>query len=130
MKSVVAPLVVGAGAVAAAVVLAVRDPRESTYVTCPFHALTGLWCPGCGGIRAMGDLVHGDVSAALSSNVVAVLALVVAILGWSLWMWARVRGRDIRLRRPGRGIVVTTAAAILVFTVVRNTPWGTWLAPV
>ena len=28
----------------------------------------GFYCPGCGGLRAVNDLTHGDVGAALSSN--------------------------------------------------------------
>lgn len=26
---------------------------------CPFHALTGLYCPGCGGTRAFYAFIHG-----------------------------------------------------------------------
>lgn len=28
---------------------------------CTLHALTGLYCPGCGGTRAMISLFHGDI---------------------------------------------------------------------
>lgn len=28
---------------------------------CPVHFLTGLYCPGCGGTRALLYLLHGDI---------------------------------------------------------------------
>ena len=37
-----------------------HDPHQpGAYPACVLHALTGLYCPGCGGTRAAYDLVHG-----------------------------------------------------------------------
>ncbi len=36
---------------------------------CLFHQLTGLWCPGCGGQRALHFLLHGQFLTALRHNV-------------------------------------------------------------
>ncbi len=128
-RSTAAPLGVAAAAVGGAVLLHVRDPRTSTYLPCPFHALTGLWCPGCGATRALGDLSRGDIAAAASSNVVAVVLAIVAVGVWALWLRARWTGRP--LPRPGvdRPKVVVLLVVLTVFTVVRNTPWGTAIAP-
>lgn len=30
-------------------------------IPCVFHAVTGLYCPGCGGTRAVGMLLRGEV---------------------------------------------------------------------
>lgn len=52
------------GIVAAVCVLAVILPREwySWLIgPCVFHTLTGLYCPGCGGTRAVKYLLHGQV---------------------------------------------------------------------
>ena len=38
-----------------------------------FHAMTGLWCPGCGGLRAVHDLTHGHLVTALHENALVVL---------------------------------------------------------
>ncbi|MGB3372932.1 MAG: DUF2752 domain-containing protein [Rhodococcus sp. (in: high G+C Gram-positive bacteria)] len=118
-----APLAVAALAIAAGAALYVRDPRTSAYLPCPFHALTGLWCPGCGATRAFGDLVRGDLASAASSNVLAVLLLGVGVVAWGLW----VRGR--RMRAPSRWVVVSGVAIVLAFTVLRNLSAGSWLAP-
>ncbi len=128
-RSIAAPLGVAAAAVGGAVLLHVRDPRTSTYLPCPLHALTGLWCPGCGTTRALGDLTRGDIAAAASSNVVAVVLAVVAVAVWALWLRARWAGRPLALPRLDRSTVVVLLVVVTFFTVVRNTPWGTAIAP-
>ena len=40
-------------------------------VLCPFRALTGLPCPGCGMTRAFCALGHGDLSGAFGYNALA-----------------------------------------------------------
>ena len=35
-------------------------------------AAVGIWCPACGGLRAVNDLTNGDVLGAASSNLVFV----------------------------------------------------------
>ncbi|MDZ7910348.1 MAG: DUF2752 domain-containing protein [Rhodococcus sp. (in: high G+C Gram-positive bacteria)] len=128
-RSIAAPLGMAAAAVGGAVLLHVRDPRTSTYLPCPLHALTGLWCPGCGTTRALGDLTRGDVAAAASSNVVAVVVVVVALGLWGLWLRARWTGTRLAIPRPGRPTAAVLVVALAAFTVVRNTPWGTAIAP-
>lgn len=59
------------------------DPsRPGTYPTCPFLAATGLACPGCGSLRAMHALTHGDLLLALDRNALFVVVLVAsAVIG-------------------------------------------------
>ncbi|WP_032364491.1 DUF2752 domain-containing protein [Rhodococcoides fascians] len=128
-RGIAAPLGVGLAAVGGAVLLHVRDPRSSTYLPCPFHALTGLWCPGCGATRAFGDLTRGDIAAAASSNVVAVVLGIVAVGIWAAWLRARWTQTPLTLPRFGRPTVVVGVALLVLFTVVRNTAWGIALAP-
>lgn len=111
--------------------LRLRDPHESgSWGLCPSAAL-GFWCPGCGGLRGVNDLTELRLVDALSSNVllVVVIPLVVFLLGrWALDSWTgRVRAPlDARLN-----LVLTTVAltAVTIFTVLRNLPAGSWLAP-
>jgi hypothetical protein len=109
--------------------VALVDPHTGgRYPTCPFHAITGLWCPGCGGLRAVHDLTHGHLTVALHENVLVVL------LGPSLavwWLIARLRRTDdrpVRLLLSARG-TLAVALLLAVFTLVRNLPFGTPLAP-
>jgi len=54
--------------------------------------LTGLSCPGCGGLRAVNDLAHGELAAALASNAFVVLSLAGLSLWWLAWVVSRLRG--------------------------------------
>lgn len=124
------PVGVAAAGLAVAALLYVRDPhRPGVYGFCPFHALTGLWCPGCGGLRAVHDLTHGEVLASLSSNVFVAPLVLVLVLAWVRWVRRRRRGEDGRMIVLSARASVTVLIALAVFTVVRNTPWGSVLAP-
>lgn len=54
-------------------------------IPCPMLALTGWWCPLCGGTRMASSLLDGDVPASFAWNPAAFLgliALVVVTVGW------------------------------------------------
>lgn len=60
----------------AVIVLFVLDPAESPiFPPCPFHALTGLHCAGCGSLRGLHQLLGGNIVAALDLNPLMVLSL-------------------------------------------------------
>ena len=125
-----APLAVGAAGLAAAVLLRVRDPHEAgSYGYCPFLLITGRPCPGCGGLRAGNDLAHGDIVAAVSSNLLAVVAAVTLGVLWVGWVARRWQGSPSGMVRLNARTGYALVAAAVVFGIVRNTPWGSWLAP-
>jgi hypothetical protein len=126
-----APALVAGGIVVASVLLHLRDPhRSGSWGYCPWLLLTGTFCPGCGGLRAVNDLTRGDVGAAASSN----LLLVGCIPLVAVW-WARVMvdgWRGVARRADGRRAVLASAMFSVVavaFWVLRNTVAGAWLAP-
>lgn len=58
------------------VMLYTFDPRNpGTYPICPFLGITGYHCPGCGTLRALHQLLHGNVIGALGYNPLTVLSL-------------------------------------------------------
>ncbi|NLW19120.1 MAG: DUF2752 domain-containing protein [Candidatus Cloacimonetes bacterium] len=62
--------------------LAFINPSASKYLPrCPFFALTGLKCPGCGSMRAFHALLHGGFASAWRFNAMAVLMLPFVVLG-------------------------------------------------
>ena len=91
---------------------------------CPIHAVTGWYCPGCGGTRAVGALLRGDVVAALRDNLLmfTVLPLVsVAVL--------RPEGALARSLDRYRTLAMSAAVVITItYVVLRNTAIP-WLAP-
>jgi hypothetical protein len=70
---------VAASGVASALLLAPLLPTLARFApACPFHAWTGLPCPGCGATRAVLSFLRGDVLGALSWNPLAAGALALA----------------------------------------------------
>jgi hypothetical protein len=129
-ERVAAPALTIGGLAAATLALHVRDPHEQySWGLCPSAAL-GFWCPGCGGLRAVNDLTHGDVGAALSSNVLVTLLIPVVALGLLVWFVDRWRGCT-RTLDAARITKVTVAFCVVAvaFAVVRNLSFGAWLAP-
>ena len=54
---------------------------------CPFHAVTGWWCPGCGLTRGVFALARGHVIDALRWNVftpIVALSLLMSAFTWAL----------------------------------------------
>jgi hypothetical protein len=115
-------------AVGAALVL--RDPHDrGSWGFCPFLLLTGLPCPGCGGLRATNDLLHGRLADAASSNLYAVLTAALAALAFASWTVALARDRQWGWQRhlPRAGSVWFTG--LLVFGLLRLLPGMTELRP-
>ena len=93
------------------------DPHRPGFLFpgCPFKALTGLNCPGCGGLRMTHDLLHGDLSAAVVDNAFVLVGLPL------LMIWLVVRWRLGKRLMPAPAIA-TVAVAVVAWTVVRNLP--------
>jgi hypothetical protein len=125
-----APAATLGGLAVATVALHVRDPHEqNSWGLCPSAAL-GFSCPGCGGLRAVNDLTHGDVGAALSSNLLLVVAMPLAVVALAVWAADRWRGSDPTIPwRRLRPLVPVLVVAVVAFTVARNLAFGAWLAP-
>lgn len=96
---------------------------------CPFHTLTGLWCPGCGVSRMCISLLRGEFSTAWGYNpaLMALLPVLAAVL-------TRLGVRYVRTgeTRPTRGenvLIWGMAVCLLAFGVLRNLPGFQALAP-
>ncbi|MEV1048542.1 DUF2752 domain-containing protein [Streptomyces sp. NPDC049916] len=105
------------------------DPNEpGHYPVCPLLKITGAFCPGCGGLRSAHAFIHGDLGAALGANAVAVVGYFLFAAVWVVWLVRAWRGQPLRTSLApvwwwGVG------AFLLIFTVVRNLPFGSALAP-
>jgi hypothetical protein len=107
--------IIGGGALvigAAAILYALDPARAGMLPGCPFHALTGLWCPGCGSTRALHQLLHGHLSAAFGFNPLAISLL--PLVGY-----LAVRGEKATLKPAMIWILL---GMIVMFGVLRNVP--------
>jgi hypothetical protein len=114
-----------------AAILFLFNPTESGfYPVCLFHQSTGLLCPGCGSLRALHQLLHGNVIAALHFNALLVLSLPLAAWFCCRSIIANLKQRPAAICiRPAwlwSGLVVS-----VVFGILRNLPFAqsAWLAP-
>jgi hypothetical protein len=115
------------GLAAAAYVGAVNPshPGPMPTLSCPFHAATGLWCPGCGMTRAMHAALTGHPLRAFGENVFWPVVVIVAI--WALLAWCSPRMPRVS-RVPLAGWLSVVGLAI-VYAVLRNIPTFSALAP-
>jgi hypothetical protein len=115
-----------AGGIAAGVgLVALRwfDPATSgIFPPCPLHTLTGLYCPGCGSLRAFHQLLLGNFQAAFAFNPLAVLSLPFLLYGIASYALFRIRRRYLPRWFLPASWIWTLLAAILLFAVLRNIP--------
>lgn len=121
------------GLAAATLALHLRDPHSTgSWGFCPLYITTGIYCPGCGGLRAVNDLTDGHVGAALSSNLLVTVGIPVMVALLALRAVRAWRGSppsrlsDAWRTRLWAGLAILA----LAFSILRNTPWGNGLAPV
>jgi hypothetical protein len=120
---------VASGVVAATAYVWAVDPNQAGhYPVCPTYALSGVYCPGCGMLRATHDLAHLDLAGAVSRNPLVVPIFLGAVALYVVWVRATWRGRTLRWDPP-RWLPALLAVSVVAFTVARNVPGFTWLSP-
>lgn len=91
------------------------------YPLCPFYLTTHLLCPGCGGTRALYQLLHLNFAAAWHYNALVTLAAPIFLLWFAYWYYSVMRkGRYAGFRAP-RLVVVCLYVVVVLFAVARNT---------
>jgi hypothetical protein len=118
-----------AGALGVAVTtVALANPfKHHLAPACPLHALTGLYCPFCGGTRATWAAAHLHFGLMLHEDALYPAIIVAALWGWLAWL-GRATGRWHLPALRGRAFDVTAAVVLVTFMVLRNVP-GLGLAP-
>jgi hypothetical protein len=108
---------------AGGVVLFVVDPaKQAIFPPCQFYRLTGWSCPGCGGTRAVHQLLHGELGAAFRLNALFVLALpVLAYWLARLVVW-QMTGREWPFFRWHRAWGWGLGILLVFFFLARNLP--------
>jgi Protein of unknown function (DUF2752) len=125
LGSLGAPLLVVASATVVCAAIWVGDPTtpHGPLPVCPTKALLGIDCPGCGSLRMLYSLMHGNLLAAARFNALGLVAL--AFLAWAYlaWTYGRLTGRQIRSWQHQRWAATVTLALTVAWFVVRNIPF-------
>lgn len=99
------------------------DPGTSDlYPPCPFLALTGFYCPGCGTLRAIHQLTRGHPLAALDLNPLMMLLLPFVAYFLASHAMLAVMGRPLRRFFVRPAFIWTLLGIILVYWLLRNVP--------
>jgi hypothetical protein len=69
----------------AAITLATITPSDASPTICGFANCTGIACPGCGMMRAAGELIRGNLIAALRYHPLVLLVVAELLGAWTIW---------------------------------------------
>ncbi len=130
VSSLGAPLAVAAATVLACGAVWVGDPTtpNGPLPVCPTKALLGIDCPGCGSLRMVYALLHGDLPAAARYNALALVAVVLLVWAYLAWTYGRVAGRRVGSWQHQRWSAAVTLVLVTAWSVARNIPFAPWHA--
>ena len=109
--------------VAGGVCLFLLEPGKSRLLpVCPFRALTGFTCPGCGSTRGMHQLLHGNAVAAFELNPLLLLALPFLLYALLRYSHRVMSGQSPQPNALAPKYIYTIFGVVLFFWIFRNTP--------
>ncbi|ORA17215.1 DUF2752 domain-containing protein [Mycobacterium arosiense] len=125
-----APLMVAAATTLMCAAICAGDPTtpNGPLPVCPTKALLGIDCPGCGSLRMVYALLHGNLLAAARFNALGLAAVVLLAWAYCSWTYGRLVGRRIRSWQHRRWAAVLTLSLVLAWFVVRNIPFAPFSA--
>lgn len=103
--------------------LVVQFYNHISFPLCPFKLLTGLPCPGCGGLRAANALIHGEVSLALYTNPLSCLLVLFFAMFPLLYLCDKLCGTTLINKILFRPYSKTTTLFIFVL-ILCNWAWN------
>jgi len=116
-------LVSGALVALAVGVLRVFNPATTwLFPPCPFRALTGYLCPGCGTLRALHEILNGHLAAAFRLNPLMVLLMPYVGYSGASSALETVFGRGLPRVFLRPAYIWMLLAIILLYWILRNTP--------
>ena len=98
-------------ALAAAYAMEPGNTVQRFMPKCPFHQLTGMHCPGCGGTRAVHTLLHGHPLKSMRYNAILLPGTICALLIWKY--------PQLQCNKP---FALTIAVIFVLFFIFRNIP--------
>lgn len=100
------------------------NPAEHMFFPqCVFHRVTGWNCPGCGGLRATHQLLHGHLETAFRLNPLFVVAIPAAII---LLLWHFLKKSSEKKNQFWPAWLWISLAVVIAFGIARNLPFA-WM---
>ena len=99
------------------------EPEKARWLPhCPFHQLTGLHCPGCGTLRCLHRLTHGDLLSACRFNLLVVMVVPFMIYYFAAEIYETLVSRSFKLSCTLTKGSIVIFAVMLIFGIARNIP--------
>lgn len=121
-------LALAAGLFCGAVWIADPTTPGGPLPVCPTKALLGIDCPGCGSLRMLYSLLHGDVAGAARYNALGLVAVVLLVWAFGAWTYGRIVGRRIVSWQHQRWAAAIALVLVGVWFVIRNLPFPPFTA--
>lgn len=94
---------------------------------CPILSFLHIYCPGCGGTRAVYAVLEGDFIRALRCNALYFGVFVICILYWHENVFAAF-GIDVKIIPRSRLFLITASGIAIAYIILRN--FIPFLAPI
>ncbi|MEO5356971.1 MAG: DUF2752 domain-containing protein [Nitrospirae bacterium YQR-1] len=116
-------IVIAVGVVSVLVFLYFFNPEQTlSWLRCPFLSMSGLYCPGCGSLRAAHQLLHGNVLNAVRFNHLLVLTFPFLACAFISKTSIFLRGKPLFNVSIEAGWINAFVIYILLFWILRNLP--------
>lgn len=115
-----APILMGASLAVGTALVVWWNPHAGGPALCPLLALTGWYCPACGGLRTVHELATGDLAGAWAMNPLLTVGLPVVgilVLRWIYRSW-----KNLPPRYPPAWLLPAIGVGMVVFGIARNVP--------
>lgn len=109
--------------VAGSIILYSSNPATTNvFPSSPFRELTGLFCPGCGTLRGLHQLLHGNLEAAFGFNPFMVLCLPFMFYSYISYTMEVILGRQLYKPFIHPKLISCLLYSIIAYWFLRNIP--------
>jgi hypothetical protein len=119
--------------VAILTVLYLFDPATANFIypPSPSRVLLGIYCPGCGTLRGLHQLLHGNLGAAFGFNPLMVLSLPYLAYAYLRYSLPALTGKNLKPLFIQPHLIWWLVKVILAYWLLRNIPhpFFSWMAP-
>lgn len=108
------------------IIMAILLIHGKIAIACVFYEITGLYCPGCGITRSILSLIDGNIYQAFRYNPIIFIDIPLIIIASIIDF---IYKDNKKVKKVTNAIYIMLLIITLVFGVLRNIPYFSFLAP-